>query len=78
MFWQKACPKCFGNLFFEDIEGNWYVVCLQCGYRSYVSAEDAEDTATLAMSYLHPESANAGTMVKEPQQIRTPHKRREN
>ena len=79
MFWQTACPRCSGNLFFEDIEGNWHVVCLQCGYRSYVSAKDTGDPVTLTMSYLHSKRANAtSTMVKEPQQIRMPNRRGEN
>ncbi len=77
MFWQKACPRCSGNLFFEDIEGNWYVVCLQCGYRSCADANDDGDPLTFAMSYLHPERASATrTMVKEKPKSRRSTKRR--
>ena len=39
IMWQRACPRCSGNLFIEDIVAEWCVVCLQCGYRKYINRE---------------------------------------
>jgi len=37
MLWKKSCPRCKGDLFEENDTLCSSIVCLQCGYREYVS-----------------------------------------
>ena len=40
MFWFKACPKCYGDLYSDrDVYGS-YVACLQCSH-NLTGAEEA-------------------------------------
>jgi len=32
MFRLKACPRCKGDLVFEQDHWGWYEQCIQCGY----------------------------------------------
>ena len=37
---QSSCPRCGGNLLSDREEYNWYLCCLQCGYRIGLKREN--------------------------------------
>ncbi len=43
---QKDCPRCGGNLLFDQEEYDWYLYCLQCGYRIELKEESESNHDT--------------------------------
>ena len=36
MFGFKLCPRCQGDMFLDNDPDGWFLMCLQCGHRTYL------------------------------------------
>ena len=71
MFWLKTCPRCKGDLFPDNDSWGQCIVCLQCGYRVYLSRQDGYQVSTKSVYALNTPLRNHSKRSKDRVTIKT-------